>query len=185
MRWLALGGYFPVYDEKTQIESPTQRIDPVELLIKGEADAIITDISDAKMFERLENNPQLTRLFPNYVDEDEKLYRETGIYTPVHAIVISKKLDRQHPDLAWRLYNAFERSKRIAYEEILSDQVGFSVVYLREKMKEQIEKWGDPWKYGIKANRSTIDAIVQHNRTGMTRDKLADGEIFAPSTLDT
>jgi hypothetical protein len=33
------------------------------------------------MFEKLENSPQLTRLFPNYLDEDEKLYRDTGIYT--------------------------------------------------------------------------------------------------------
>ena len=186
MRWLAVPGHFPIYDEKTEIESPAKRIDPVDVLIRGEVDAIITDISDAKMFEKLENSPQLTRLFPNYLDEDEKLYRDTGIYTPVHVIVMSKKLDRQYPDLARRLYNAFEQSKRIAYEDILSDQAGFSVIYLRERMKEQIAKWGDPWKYGIKANRSTIDAIIQYNQEqGMTRGKLADNEIFAQSTLDT
>ena len=186
MRWLAVPGHFPIYDERTEIESPAKRIDPVDVLIKGEVDAIITDISDAKMFEKLENSPQLTRLFPNYLDEDEKLYRDTGIYTPVHVIVMSKKLDRQDPDLARRLYDAFEESKRIAYEDILSDQAGFSVVYLRERMKDQIEKWGDPWKYGIKANRSTIDAIIQHNQEqGMTRGKLSDKDIFAGSTMDT
>lgn len=186
MRWLATPGYFPIYDQKTEIESPGERINPVDFLVQGKVDAIITDISDAKLFERLENNPQVTRLFPNYAEEDLKLHRETGIYTPVHVMVMSKKLDRQYPDLARKLYDAFEQSKKIAYDDVLSDQGGFSVVYLRERMKEQMANWGDPWKYGVKANQSTIDAIIQHNHEqGMTRGKLAYKDIFAAGTLDT
>ncbi len=186
MRWLASRGYFPIYDEKTRIEPLADRKSPVDRLIEGEVDAIITDISDVKLFEKLENNPTVARLFPDHITEDEKLYRETGIYTPVHLIVMSKKLNRQYPDLARKLYDAFEQSKKIAYEDILSDQAGFSVVYLRERMKEQIERWGDPWKYGIRANRSTIDAIIRYNHEqGMTRGKLDYKEIFAESTLDT
>ena len=186
LRWLAARGYFPIHDEKAQIESPGGRINPVDLLIKGEVDAIITDISDAKLFQTLENEPNVTRLFPNYIDEDAKLYRQTGVYTPVHVIVMSKKIDRQYPDLARKLYDAFERSKKMAYDDVLSDQAGFSVVYLREQMKKQMEEWGDPWKYGIQANRSTIDAIIQHNQEqGMIRGKLSYRDVFAESTLDT
>ena len=158
----------------------------VEQLIAGEVDALITDISDAKLFEILENHPKARRLFPDYLDEDQKLYRETGIYTPVHMIVMSRTLDRKRPDLAAKFYTAFERAKQIAYDDILSDRGGFSVIYLRERMKEQTATWGDPWKYGLKANKSTIDAFIKHNlEQGMIRSQFFYGDLFAAGTLDT
>ena len=53
-------------------------------------------------------------------------------------------------------------------------------------MKEQIAAWGDPWKYGLKANRSTIDAFVKYNvEQGMVRSQLCYADIFAAGTLDT
>jgi hypothetical protein len=54
----------------------------------------------------------------------------------VHLIVMSKKLNRQFPDLAGKLFSGFEQAKTLAYEEILSHRGGFSVVYLRERLKE-------------------------------------------------
>jgi 4,5-dihydroxyphthalate decarboxylase len=125
-------------------------------------------------------------MFPDYIGEDQKLYRETGIYTPVHMIVMSRKLDRQRPDLAANLYKAFEQAKQIAYDDILSDRGGFSVVYLRERMKEQIGVWNDPWKYGLKANKTTIDAFIKYNvEQGMVRSQLFYANLFAAGTLDT
>ena len=148
--------------------------------------AIIMDISDANLFDTLENSPKIKRLFPNYVEEDEKLYRETGIYTPMHLIVMSKKLDRQYPELAGKIYAAFEQAKKTAYEDILNDRAGFSVVYLRERMKEQIDRWGDPFKYGIKANKQMIDALIKDNyEQGGIRSEPSYNEIFAGSTLQT
>jgi 4,5-dihydroxyphthalate decarboxylase len=138
------------------------------------------------MFENLENNPQIRRLFPDYVKEDERLYRDTGIFTPVHMIVMSRKLDREHPELAAKFYAAFEKAKEIAYDDILSDRGGFSVVYLRERMKKQLSTWGDPWKYGIKANKTTMDAFIRYNvDQGMIRSAPSYETIFAGRTLDT
>ena len=187
MRWIAqVKEVFANYDRDAKIEYVDGQKSAVERLLDGEVDAIVTDISDAKLFEVLEKSPKIKRLFPDYVKEDEKLYRETGIYTPVHIIVMSKKLDREHPELAGKLYAAFEQAKKTAYEDILSDRAGFSVVYLREKLKEQFERWGDPWKYGIGANRSTIDAFVRYNyEQGMTRVELSYRDIFAAATLET
>jgi hypothetical protein len=57
---------------------------------------------------------------------------------------------------------------------------------LRERMKEQIQNWGDPWKYGIKANQATIDAFIKYNvEQGMIRSQLFYGDLFAAGTLDT
>jgi 4,5-dihydroxyphthalate decarboxylase len=177
---------FPIHDREAKIESVDGSKNMVERLLGGEVDALLTDISDVKLFTALERSPKVRRLFPDYMGEDEKLYRETGIFTPVHMIVMSKRLNREHPDLAARLFQAFEQSKKMAYDDILSDLAGFSVVYLRERMKEQMERWGDPWKYGIRANQTTLDVFIQYNlEQGMIRSALSNKDIFAESTLDT
>jgi 4,5-dihydroxyphthalate decarboxylase len=177
---------FPVHDVNAKIDYVDESKNMSQRLIAGELDAIVTDISDTKMFENLETNPKIKRLFPNYLTEDQKLYRQTGIFTPVHMIVMSRKLDREHPELAAKFYAAFEKAKALAYDDILSDRGGFSVVYLRERMKEQREAWGDPWKYGVKANRSTIDAFIKYNvEQGMIRTSMSYNDIFAAGTLDT
>jgi 4,5-dihydroxyphthalate decarboxylase len=101
-------------------------------------------------------------------------------------IVMSRKLDRAQPDLAAKFYAAFEKAKQIAYDDILSDRGGFSVVYLRERMKEQMASWGDPWKYGIQANKTTIDAFIKYNvEQGMIRAAPSYADVFAAGTLDT
>jgi 4,5-dihydroxyphthalate decarboxylase len=177
---------FTVYDAKLKIEYVDESKNMAERLIAGEIDALLTDISDTKLFERLETHPEVKRLFPDYMKEDEKLYLTTGIFTPVHMIVMSRALDREHPELARKLYGAFEKAKQIAYEDILSDRSGFSVVYLRERMKQQTAAWGDPWKYGVKANKATIDAFVKYNvEQGMIRSAPSYADIFAAATLDT
>jgi len=177
---------FPVHDSNVKIDYVDESKNMSQRLIAGELDAIITDISDTKMFENLEGDPKIKRLFPDYLTEDQKLYRQTGIFTPVHMIVMSRKLDREHPELAGKIYAAFEKAKALAYDDILSDRGGFSVAYLREKMNHQREAWGDPWKYGVKANRSTIDAFIKYNvEQGMIRTSMSYNDIFAAGTLDT
>jgi 4,5-dihydroxyphthalate decarboxylase len=177
---------FPVHDHDLSIEYVDESKNMAQRLIAGEMDALLTDISDTKMFENLENHPKIKRLFPDYPNEDQQLYRDTGIYTPVHMIVMSRNLDRERPDLAAKFYAAFEKAKQIAYDDVLSDRGGFSVVYLRERMKEQTAVWGDPWKYGIKANKTTIDTFIKYNvEQGMIRSTPSYADIFAAGTLDT
>ena len=177
---------FPVHDEQLDIEYVDESKNISQRLIAGELDAIITDISDTRMFENLETDPKIRRLFPDYVKEDEKLYRETGIFTPVHMIVMSRKLDRARPDLAAKFYTAFEKAKELAYDDTLSDRGGFSVAYLRERMKEQLAAWGDPWKHGVQANRTTIDTFIKYNvEQGMIHSAPTYSDIFAAGTLET
>ena len=92
----------------------------------------------------------MKRLFPDYVERDRNVFRDTGIYAPMHLIVMSEALDRKYPDLAGKIYAAFEQAKKVAYDDILSDMAGFTLVNLREKMQEQMKTWGDPFKYGMR-----------------------------------
>ena len=184
--WVVNGGDpFPIHDQSvkiTKIDKPNM----VDALFEGDFDVLMTDISDAKLFDRLENSPEITRLFPSYQDEDRKLYHDTGIFTPVHIIAMSRKLDREHPDLAGKLFAAFEQAKTTAYNDILSDMRGFGTLYLREAFKQQQAEWGDPFAYGITPNKRAIDTFFQYNvDQGMCERSHGYEEIFAASTLDT
>src|SRR5579871_2408619 len=188
LHWVAaVDQFFPIHDDSTQIE---YTLDPqksaADVIIDGDVDAIVTDISDIKVLNTLVEHPKVRRLFPNYIEEDERLYRETGIFTPVHLMVMSAKLDREHPGLGRRLYDAFEQAKQLAHTDILNERGGFAVLYLRERLEEQMAHWGDPWKYGIGANRHTIDTFFRYNlEQGMIRSAASYERVFASSTLDT
>jgi 4,5-dihydroxyphthalate decarboxylase len=167
-----------------------EQIDPkaslADLLIAGEIDAMITDISDGALWQRLESHPTIHRLVPDYRSEDLRLHREAGIFPPMHLLVMGGPVARQHPDLARKIYDAFEQAKSLAYQDTLNDRSGLTLVDLREQFVAQQTAWGDPWPYGIKANRRMIDAFVRYNvEQGAIEKPLSDARIFAAGTLDT
>jgi len=192
MRWLVTDAedYFPIYDKSAQVEGVqdgrTSVKDQLTRLLDGEVDAFLGDISDPELFGWVQSDPRIRYLFPDYIDEDFRLWRETGIFTPVHMIVLSGKLDREHPDLASRIYDGFERSKDAAYFDLLRDRAGFSVMYLREHVAAQFKKWGDPWVYGIKANRNMLDAYIDwSHQQGIMKDRFSLDQVFSQGVLDT
>ena len=159
---------------------------PIDRLMAGEVDAIITDISDGEAFAMLESNPQVKRVFPDYQAEDLALWRETGIHAPMHQMVMSRKLDREDPELARRVFDAFVEAKRLAYVDAVNDRAGFSVMYQRELVVEQQRTWGDPWAYGVQDDVNTIDAFLTYNaEQGLTSQRLSLEDWMAASTLDT
>ena len=187
LTWLAnsVSSVFPRHPAPQRVQVAEDQKDPWDRLIQGEVDAIITDISDGDAWMRLGSSPHVHRLF-DYQTEDKRLYDEGGIYPPMHVIVMSKKLDEKHPRLARLVYDAFEEAKRLAYQDILNDRAGFSVVYLRERFVDQQREWGDPWKYGTSANKTTTETFARYNaEQGITKRPLRIEELYAASVLDT
>ena len=184
--WVVGRDPYPLHKEWPNVERFEGRKGLVEVLEEGIADAIMTDISDGKAWDILENDPRFKRLWPNYIEEDKKLYKETGIYTPVHCIAMSRKLDQEHPDLAGKIYDAFERAKQIAHDDLMNDRAGFSVAYLRERKLEEEREWGDLFKNGITANQGEIDTFFRYNYDfGIVKGRYSYEQVFAASTLDT
>ena len=154
--------------------------------MEGEVDAIITDISDGAAFAMLEESPLVKRVFPNYQDEDMALWKEMRIHAPMHQMVMSRKLDREDPELALRVYEAFVEAKQLAYIDAVNDRAGFSLMYQREAVVEQEKVWGDPWTYGVKDDMGTIDTFLTYNaEQGLTSKRLSLEDWMAASTLDT
>ena len=101
-------------------------------------------------------------------------------------MVMSGKLNRENPDLAMRIYNAFEQSKAQAYYDLLRDRGSFSVIYLREYIENQFKKWGDPFVYGIEANKRMLEWYIgiSHEQGIMAKKNTFD-EVFAEGVLKT
>ena len=185
--WVAnsVSKVFPLHEGSPTVEVAEEKKAPWERLLDSEVDAIITDISDGDTWGRLESSSNVHRLF-DYVAEDRKLYEETGVFTPMHLIVISKKLDRDNPGLARKVFDAFEEAKRLAYQDIVNDRGGLSVLYLREYFVAQTRQWGDPMKYGLGVDRGTVETFARFNADqGITSREMGVEELFAESTLDT
>jgi 4,5-dihydroxyphthalate decarboxylase len=189
LQWLVNSGPFPVHN--TSITIRTASSPPrssIQRLLDGEIDASTGDITDLQAWRALEApGAQVKRLFADYQAENFKLLRDHGIFTPVHIIVIGGRLDRERPEVARTLYNAFERSRHVAYEDALSDATGYSIkMSMRELLRDEVADLGEVYTHGIAANARAIDAFLDFcHEQGVTKTRLKNGEVSARGTLET
>lgn len=182
-------GRFPLYrgvDAQMRVaEGP--RKSPAQRLLDGEVDGSTGDITDAAAWAALESSDKVKRMFPDYQAMNRQLWQEHGVFTPTHAIVMGGKLNRERPDLARKVCDAFEQSKQVAINDALGDGTSYSMlVHMREAMRDQLRDWGDVYPFGIAANRNTIDWFLDFNQEqGITHDRMSYEQIFAKGTLDT
>jgi 4,5-dihydroxyphthalate decarboxylase len=164
-----------------------ERKSPVQRLLDGEVDGSTGDITDAASWAALESSDQVRRLFPDYQQLNQLLWQEHGIFTPTHVMVMGGRFNREHPELARKLYEAFVKSKELALNDALGDGTSYSMLIgAREAMRDQLQAWGDVYPFGIAANRNTIDWFLDFNQEqGITRERLTHEQVFARGTLDT
>ena len=188
IRWASqMNEAFPVYDERVQRDpGDSKRKHPLDSLLDGDVDAAIAAIIPPRDRDAWETDPRVEHLFPDYIAQGERLHAETGIVTPSRVIVMSRKTDREHPDLARKLFDAFEEAKSLAYKELYSDGTPGPVLFFHEFVMAQKARYGDPFGYGVAANRATIDEFIHYNlEQGLIRKPLSYEDVFASATLDT
>jgi 4,5-dihydroxyphthalate decarboxylase len=190
LRWLLPApGRYPLYRgvEAQMAYATGERKSAIQRLLDGEVDASTGDITDAALWQALESSDKVKRLFPDYHAMNRQLWLEHRVHTPTHIIVMGGKLNREHPGLARRLYDAFEESKRLAIGDALGDGTSYSMLmHAREALRDQLAEWGDVYPFGVAANRTTIDWFLDFNlEQGLTRERLTDAQVFAADTLDT
>jgi 4,5-dihydroxyphthalate decarboxylase len=130
------------------------------LLADGDLDAVIS----SRPVEGIGTNPDLRRMFPNYREVEKDYYRRTGIFPIMHLIAIRRDLHEAHPFVAQSLYDALCEAKDRALAQMKErGALRYMLPWLPADMDEIDEVFGgDPWPYGIEANRRTLEALVQY-----------------------
>lgn len=130
-----------------------------QLLADGEIQAVI----GADLPSCLGSNADVKRLFPDFREAEKAYYRETGIFPIMHLVVLRREFHERHPFVATSLFNAFNEAKALAYRRMrYLGALRYMMPWLPADLDEIDEVFGgDPWPYGLDANRVTLEALVQ------------------------
>ena len=131
-----------------------------ELLERGEISAIIGSGLPAA----LRTNPDVERLFPDFHAAELDYYRRTKIFPIMHLVAIRRDVYERHPFIATSLYEAMTRAKDIALGKMRDTG---ALRYMLPGMIAELDEIdeifaGDPWPYGVEANRPTLEALVRY-----------------------
>jgi 4,5-dihydroxyphthalate decarboxylase len=155
-----------------------------DMLAAGEIDALIAPRSPAGFDE---GHPDIARLFPDYVEQEQAYFKRTGIFPIMHLVGIRKELMGANPWLPDSVFKAFEAAKNMALEEVAYSNIPRVTNPWMEAHDSQTRAiMGDDfWPYGMDENRTTVEAFLDyHYRQGLAVKQLTAEEIFVPSTLE-
>jgi 4,5-dihydroxyphthalate decarboxylase len=142
------------------IEQNTSNKSLDDLIQDGTVDATM----GTSLPESYRTNPDIARLFPDYVELEKEHYKRTKIYPIMHLVAIKKSIYEKYPFVATSLFNAFQRAKEIALERMYNLRaLRYMVPWLPRDVDEIFEIFdGDPWPYGVEENRPTLEALVTY-----------------------
>jgi 4,5-dihydroxyphthalate decarboxylase len=166
--------------KKISIENNTTGKTLGQLLAGGAIDATLgTSLPD-----EIRTNPDVGRLFPNYVELDKDLYKRKGIYPIMHLVAIKRSVYERYPFVATSLYDAFVKSKKIALEKLFNLRaVRYMTPFLMREIDDIWEVFnGDPWPYGIEPNRRTLEALIAYQQDlGLIASPVNVDDLFVPT----
>ena len=103
-------------------------------------------------------------LFPDAKAVERTFYLETRIFPIMHLVAMRR--DRYERDrwIASSLYQAFVEAKKRALAALHRRGAHpYMLPWVHEAVQEIDELFaGDPWPYGIDANRPTLEALVRY-----------------------
>ena len=134
-----------------------------QMLLDGRLDALLFYAAHGNAIDRstvdLTKRPEARMLFPDPAAEGRRYFAKTGIYPINHCMVVRRSLAEEHPWVLPSLYDAFYAA--------------------------QTEKARAEMPYGIRANRTVLEAVASYLfEQGLTDRVVGLDEAFAPSMFD-
>jgi 4,5-dihydroxyphthalate decarboxylase len=140
-----------------RIEDDPRRRSLRELLIAGEIDAIAGS-------QRPQPHPDIAPLFPDARAVELAFYRATRIFPIMHLVVIRRDVYERHPWIAGSLYKGLLDAKAKGLARLRKTGAHpYMLPWVHHDVAEINEVFGgDPYPYGVEANRPTLEALVQY-----------------------
>jgi len=144
-----------------------------ELLLSGKVDAAVGDVRV--------DSPEIKQLIPNAREAGFAYFRKTGIYPINHGLVIKTSLLQADPKLSRDLFTCFQAAKIRYSRDLLGGRYASQVA---EPVLALSRVVGDPFPFGVGANRKSIEALIQfaQEQKIISRKFTAD-DLFAAETL--
>jgi 4,5-dihydroxyphthalate decarboxylase len=157
--------------------------DESDLLLSGDIDAIFHAI-EPKAY--VDGHPNIGRLFADPKAVERAYYKKTGIFPIMHTVAIRRSLLEEHPWLAEAVFNAYSKSKHMAYKKMIN--LGWamnSLPWFGQELEETRALMGDDfYSYGIEDNRKSLEALFRYSyEQGLASKELTIEELFAASSL--
>jgi len=127
----------------------------VEMLRSGEVDAAVGDLGAVSA-------PEIKPLIPDAREAGFAYYRKTGIYPMNHGVVVHDRLLKEQPSIAGKLFTAFKAAKADYLARLNTGRDLNKADEAALALGKGIG--GDPFPFGIEANRKGLEAIVRFAR---------------------
>ena len=182
----------PGRDEKIALDLPAnirvQRIGATQtlaaMLDAGEIDALHT----ARMPSTFRTgNPNVRRLFGDYVRVEQQYFRDTRIFPIMHTVAIRRDVYEKNRWIAQSLYKAFAEAQRRTYDDLyVTAALKAMLPWLTAHVEEARALIGvDYWPYGYAPNRATLATFLRyHHEQGLSTRLLTPEELFAPEAME-
>src|SRR5262249_2009964 len=135
----------------------------------------------------INGNPRLRKLL-----EDSgrgvvyEYYRKTGFFHANHNVIVQNRILRDHPWVALELFNAFQRSKEVAYQRARRSQSAYLYFPGKDFQEQAVVLWEDPYPIGIRAMGKNIERAIQGSlEQGLLRQPLRLEDVYYRTTLKT
>jgi len=105
----------------------------------------------------------------------------------MHTIAIRNELLQKYPWVASSLYYAFCEAKAECYRRMADNgALAYALPWFIPELESERQILGhDLWPYGLEANRTTLDALLQYSfEQGLAEQRLDVESLFAPSTTE-
>jgi 4,5-dihydroxyphthalate decarboxylase len=137
-----------------------------ELAEAGELDAVTTPLG--RRPDGAGTPSPLVPFFPDRAAAQRAYYERTGIYPLQYVVITRRELADTQPEIVAGVCDALLQAKAMAGAR---GPLG---------SPELVELVGDPWPFGLSANRTTLEAFVSEAyRQGATSRQFAVEELFA------
>ena len=129
------------------------------MLLNGRLDAVIDPNVPAAITQR---DSRVHRLFPDYKAEEQKYYKDTGIFPISHAVTLSQEFVDAHPESPVALLKAFRMARDEAFYRIMGPDPQYLIIsWVTSAVEEQRALMGeDYWPYNVEDNRHSLEALT-------------------------
>jgi 4,5-dihydroxyphthalate decarboxylase len=135
----------------------------------------------------IHGNPRLRKLLEdNGRGVVYEYYQKTGFFHANHNVIVQNRILRDHPWVALELFNAFQRSKEVAYERARRSQSAY-LYFPGKDFQEQAAVLGeDPYPIGLRAMGKNIERAIQGSlEQGLLRKPLRLDDVYYRTTMKT